>query len=67
MSELLKKSEAVKAVCAQRWEGKGRTPKIDPCGGCRLYDPCINKGCATHGVAAYNNWIAGLNSAAEVA
>lgn len=43
MSKMPTKNEAARSICVPRWEGKGNTPKVDPCEGCPLYGPCINK------------------------
>lgn len=59
------KSEKTKLICLPRWEGKGETPKVDPCGGCPLYQPCVMKGTFGPGEGAYNNWIDGINKKAE--
>lgn len=63
---LLEKSAAVQAICAERWHGKGPTPRVDPCGGCPLYSPCINEGCVVPGAEAFNKWITGVNAARDL-
>jgi hypothetical protein len=63
---LLTKSDSAKAICEERWHGKGRTPKVDPCGGCKLYRPCVLDGVVVPGSQAFNAWISGINAAAEV-
>jgi len=64
---LIERSEKVLSICRPRWEGKGNTPKIDPCGGCPLYDPCVNKSPVVPGAEAFNSWVGGINAMAETA
>ena len=54
------------AICRPRWEGVGKdVPKIDPCGGCPLYQPCVQQSVVVPGIEAYRNWIDSINSLAK--
>lgn len=65
-------SEAVEAICRPRWveydrcmREKKPLPRVDPCGQCPLYNPCISKapvGIQTLG--KLNAWITAKNDAA---
>lgn len=57
-------SPTVTALCEPRWVG-WKPYRPDPCAGCPLYDPCVNKCPTVPGVEAYVKWIEGRNAAAE--
>lgn len=65
MSKIPTKNEAARSICVPRWEGKGNTPKVDPCEGCPLYGPCINEAPYYGGMEAFVRWIDGINRAAD--
>lgn len=63
----LKRSAKVEAICLPRWpkgkQGK-RTPKVDPCDTCPLFQPCI-KDSVTRNESEYDAWILRINQLAN--
>ena len=65
MSEYSELTEKVRSLCHPRWVGWKPHSKIDPCPGCPLYRPCVYGHSGAPGRAAVNQWIDGINEAAE--
>jgi hypothetical protein len=58
------KSSRARAICDARWEGKGLTPKRDPCGGRPLYGPCVQNS-TTRNLEEFSAWVGRINALAE--
>lgn len=62
--ELPTRSADVRAICEPRWAGVKEPPRIDPCGGCPLYGPCVQACPTVPGAGPHIAWIDGRNAAA---
>jgi hypothetical protein len=54
-------------ICKAQWDGRGKNTKTDPCDSCRLFEPCVRRGCVVPGIQAFNAWIDGINRSAQEA